>query len=86
MKFLIFRCVPFPFFKESSSNKVNTLVSSTGVEREPFFFNWINEGTGSKREGEREGGREGGREGEKLPIMILTFGRYLTRTSLTLCI
>ena len=60
MKFLIFRCVPFPFFKESSSNKVNTLVSSTGVEREPFFFNWINEGTRSKRE--REGEREGGRE------------------------
>ena len=84
MKFLIFRCVPFPFFKESSSNKVNTLVSSTGVEREPFFFNWINEGTGSKREREREGGREGGREGEKLPILILTFGKYLTRTSLTL--
>ena len=82
MKFLIFRCVPFPFFKESSSNKVNTLVSSTGVEREPFFFNWINEGTGSKRK--RERGREGGREGEKLPILILTFGKYLTRTSLTL--
>ena len=35
---------------------------------------------------ERERGREGGREGEKLPIMILTFGKYLTRTSLTLCI
>ena len=80
MKFLIFRCVPFPFFKESSSNKVNTLVSSTGVEREPFFFNWINEGTGSKRERERERGREE----EKLPIMTLTFGKYLTRTPLTL--